>query len=741
MSLVQVSYGNNPIEPAATRGPIEQVSPSVAVSDILRHKWLVVLVTLLLCLPAVLYVLTLSPYYDANVMLMIDTKRPAFGDPQSLGMSSGGTADAVAISTQVDIMRSPSMAETVVDRLDLTKVPEFERALDSRHSLFVFLQTAVARLTGVAPVAPKDLTASEKRQLTASLLLGKVSVVNNGKSYLIEILARTKNPDLSASIANTYADTYLAFNRQMKVDAIQRANGLLDEQITPLKDRVEKAEKAVEQFRQQKGLVASHITNTRFGPEAGPTVADQQLNEVDTQLILASSDVAQKQASLHALQAALKSGGVDAIPQVVTSPLIQALRQQEAELSSKEASLGETSLADNPDMMAAQAGSVRVRERIAAETSKIAASLSNELATAEARQKTLQQRLAELQGQVATQSEANVSLVQLESEAQAARAVYQDYLSRFEQTSTQEALQEPEAELVSPAQTPVGKSGPAIAQLIVLITLGAAVMACGLALLMERGQSGMRTASQLQSLTGLYTLGFVPKAKGGLRRLLGSERRSVYTEAISLVNNLLRFGEARYRARVVLVTSANSQEGKTFLAASLAAGVGHDGGRALLIDCDVRRPSVVKALKLETKPVTMPTADTNEPTQLWQNVLPGLDVVTLSASAGQTHILHSAQVQTLIESARGKYDLVVLDAPPVLAFADAPLLSLCVDGTILAVRWSRTSSRSVSDAIKTLNAYSARVLGAVITQVNTSSLTDADGSHAQVYRNYASYFV
>ena len=84
---------------------------------------------------------------------------------------------------------------------------------------------------------------------------------------------------------------------------------------------------------------------------------------------------------------------------------------------------------------------------------------------------------------------------------------------------------------------------------------------------------------------------------------------------------------------------------------------------------------------------------------------------------------------------------MVLDAPPVLAFADAPLLSLCVDGTILAVRWSRTSSRSVSDAIKTLNAYSARVLGAVITQVNTSSLTDADGSHAQVYRNYASYFV
>ena len=740
MTLVQASYGNVPAMPMTVHEPASEISPSVLFTNVLRRKWVVIFTTLLMCLPAALYVLTLSSYYDANALVMIDTKRLAVGDAQSSSAATGGVGDAIAISTQVDIMRSPAMAETVVDRLDLMDVPEFEHALNNRRSLLVMAQTAVSRLMGAAQPVSESLTAAQRRQLTAALLSRKVTITNGGKSYLIEIRARSGNPDLSASIANTFADAYLDFNRQMKIDAVRRANGLLDEQIAPLKDRVEKAETAVQQFRQQKGLVASHVSNMRFGLEAGSTVADEQLNEVDTQLILASSDVAQKQASLRALQSALKAGSVDAIPQVVTSPLIQALRQQEAELSSKEASLAETTLGDNPEMMAARAGSMRVRDRITAEIGKIAASLTSELATAEARQKTLQQRLNELQGQVATQSEADVSLVQLESEAQAARAVYQDYLSRFEQTSTQEALQEPEAELVSPAQTPVGKSGPAIAQLLVLITLGAAILGCGLALLMERGKSGMRTATQLQAATGLYALGFVPKAKGGLRRLLGSDRRSVYMEAISLVNNLLRFGEARYRARVVLVTSADSQEGKTFLAASLAAGVGHDGGRALLIDCDVRRPSVAKALKLEAASVTTSNAGANESTHLWQNVLPGLDVVTLTASMVQKPTLNSMQVQGLIEDARGKYDLVVLDAPPVLGFADAPLLSLCVDGTILAVRWSRTSSRSVSDAVKTLNAYSARVLGAVITQVNTSSLTDADGSHAQVYRNYSSYF-
>lgn len=742
MSLVKVSYGNVPVAPPIEQEPVEQVSPSVAVTTILRHKWLVLAVTLLLSLPAALYVLTLPPYYDAEAAMMIDTKRPAIGEPQSFAGSDGGVADAIAISTQVDIMKAPSMAETVVDRLDLTHVPEFERALNSRRSPLVILQSVVARLTGSPAPMRRELTASERRQLTASLLSGKVTVSNSGKSYLITVRARTGNPDLSASIANSYADAYLDFNRQMKIDAIRRANGLLDEQIAPLKDRVQKAENAVERYRQRSGLVATHAGGaSRLGPEAGITVADQQLNEVDTQLTLASDDVAQKQASLRSLQSALRSGGIDAIPQVVTSPLIQALRQQEAELSSKEASLGETTLGDNPEMMAAQAGSTRIRERISAEIGKIAASLNSELAAAEARRATLQQRLSELQGEVATQSEANVNLVQLESEAQAARTVYQDYLSRFEQTSTQQALQEPEAELVSPAQTPTGKSGPALGQLLALIIIGAGMAASILALVVERGRSGLRNADQVQAKTGLYTLGFVPGNKGGLRHVFGSNRPTVYTAAISLVNNLLQFGEARYRARVVLVTSANSQDGKTFLAASLAAGIGQDGGRALLIDCDVRRPSVARMFGLAQPPASPGAPADGSQTCLSPNVLPGLDVMTLSRTSADTRqVLDSVKIRSLIEEVRGKYDLVVLDAPPVLAFADAPLLSLCVDGTILAVRWSRTSSKAACDAIKVLEAYNARLLGAVLTRVKMRGLTEADGSHAQVYRNYANYF-
>ena len=392
-------------------------------------------------------------------------------------------------------------------------------------------------------------------------------------------------------------------------------------------------------------------------------------------------------------------------------------------------------------MQSAQAASARVRQRITSEIVKIAASLNSSLNSARARQTTLQQRVEQLQNQVSSQSRANVSLVQLQSEAQAARTVYQDYLSRFEQTSAQGALQEPEAELVSSAETPLRKAGPSQGRLILLTVVGTIILSSGLALLLERGRVGIRNAEQLETETGLFSLGFVPRVTGGIRRAIGSGQRSMYTEAVSLVNNLLQFGEDRYRARVVLVTSACPQEGKTFFAASLAAGVGRDGGRALLIDCDLRRPSVASALGLPDHEAEITRAGDVDRTALHHSVLPGLDVVTFRRILGEPlYLLDTNQIRSLVDDARHRYDLIVLDAPPVLAFADASVLSLCADGAIMVVRWGQTSSKVVLNALKALQAYNVRVLGGVVTQVKTRGLRSTDGSHAQIYQNYSNYF-
>lgn len=741
MSLVKFSYGSLPVATFNEVEAIQQVSPSLAFDVVWCRKWLLVLITLIVSIPATAIIFSLSPYYDAQASLLIDIRRASYADQQSAMLSSGATADAILIGTQVDVLRSSLMAETVAERLDLANVPEFQHVLDAPATPLSNLIVRLSTLVGIRQSPQEVLTDRQRQQAVASILLSKVSISTSGKSYLIDIRARTANPDLSASIANTYADSYLDFNRRLKTDSIRRANGLLDEQIAPLQERVSKAENAVERFRQDNGLITNHASEAHAGPTYGATLADQQLAEVNSQLVSVSGEVAQKEADLRAVQSALKLGGVEALPQVVTSPLIQSLRQQEAELSSREASLGETALGNNPVLQSAQAASARVRQRIASEISKIASSLTDDLNSARVRQATLQQRIGQLQNQVAGQSKANVSLVQLQSEAQAARTVYQDYLSRFEQTSAQGALQEPEAELVSPAETPLKKAGPARGQLVLLTMCGTIFVASGLVLLFERGRTGIRNPEKLEAETGLFSLGFVPRVPGGLRRAVGSGQRSIYTEAVSLVNNLLQFGEDRYRARVVLVTSACPQEGKTFLATSLAAGVGQDGGRALLIDCDLRRPSVANALGLPDHEADVTRAGDGGRAVLHQNVLTGLDVVTFRRTTGEPlHLLDSSQIRSLIDDARDRYDLILLDAPPVLAFADALVLSLCADGAIMVVRWGQTSSRVVLSALKALRAYNVRVLGGVVTQVKTRGLTSRDGSHAQIYQNYSNYF-
>jgi succinoglycan biosynthesis transport protein ExoP len=718
---------------------VQQVSPNIVLSTIWRRKWLLLLVTISVSAPGAAYVASMTPYYDAQASLLVDIKRPDYSEQQSAGSGSSAT-DALSVNTQVDILRAASMGGAVVDRLDLVHVPEFRRLLDKPPSILIRYVHRLSTMLGINPDQPRPMSESEQRQLVVGMLLSKVSITNSGKSYLIDIRTRTGNPDLSASISNAYADAYLDFNRKLKTEAVLRANGLLDEQIAPLQDRVRKAENAVEKFRQENGLITNFASESHPGTAYGGTIADQQLAEVSTQLVAASGEVAQKDASLHAVQSLLRTGGIDALPQVVNSPLIQSLRQQEAELSSREASLGETALGNNPALQAAQAGAARVRQRIAGEVSKITSSLTNDLNAARVRQATLQQRVVQLQSEVAHQSQSGVSLIQLQSEAQATRKVYQDYLARFEQTSTQKALQQPEAELISPAETPVSKAGPARGQLLGLAVVGGLALASALALILERLRGGIRSPDQLESETGLYPLAFVPTARGSLRKVIGGSRASIYTESVSLVNNLLQFGEPRYRARVVLVTSASPQEGKTFLAASLAAGVGRDGGRALLMDCDLRRPSVLKSLRLAEPAKHSNSAHPGSKTQLIENVFPGLDILTFPPkSNGSCNTLDNAQIRLMISDARDRYDLIVLDAPPVLAFSDASVLASVTDGVIVAVRWGYTSSRTVANALKTLRAYNVRVIGAVVTQVRTRGLTDADGSHAQVYRNYATY--
>ncbi len=716
-------------EPLRTDGP-EQVPPGRAFEILWRRKLQVIATALLLSAGFGAALVVLPSYYDATALLMVDTRQSSFRDLQAT--MAPAESDIIAIATQVSIVKSPAMAATVVDRLGLTQVPEFARRLDAPPGLLQRAQSAVMDWLHQPQAPSPTLDAGQRRQLTAGLLQQAISVVNDGKSYIISVRARTGNPKLSADIANAYVAAFLDYNQDEKVGAIHRANELLERQLPPLEERVRLADEAVESYQSQHGLI---LNSTSEDGAAGSTVADQQLMQINTQLLAATRDLSQRQASLSQITEAQRTGRLEAAPEVVSSTVIAGLRAQQAQLASQAASLAQTQSEANPVLRSAQAAEVSLQRRIGAEVSRIAASVESQVASSQAQVDQLHAELGRLQSVVGKQSQSSVVLRQLQSKARAERVIYQDYLGRFEASLNTSNLQVSDATAVSSAEAPIGKSGPPRTLYALVAVMAAAGLSAGLALLTERVRGGVRTLSQLEMQTGLYGLGFIPEAPRNLRRALRAGRRTAYLESVNLVGDLLRFGRPRHRAQVVLVTSAAPAEGKTVFAASLAASVGASGGNALLIDCDLRRPSVSRLLRLKEG------SEADETTAIIRrDEMPGVDVVTFRGRQrdGRDGDL-MAQIRTLVGKARERYDLVVLDAPPVLPFPDASKLSLEADGAVVVVRWRHTSPAMVLSAMRTLSAYGVNVLGGVVTQVKQKEVAASDGGHGKFYRHYAPY--
>ncbi len=593
---------------------------------------------------------------------------------------------------------------------------------------------------GMPRVAPPPLTAPQKRLVTAQGVGDMLTVTNDGHSYIITIAVRTADAALSASIANAFSDQYLDFNRELKIAAIRRANSLLDEEMAPMRERLKSADEAVETYKQNNGLVTGR-SDAAGSLSAGSTVPEEQLAQINAQLIAATGELTTKRASLRQIREAQRNGQLESIPEVIASPLINTLRAQEAELSSRVASLSQTALLENPALQSADAGNADVHRRITEEVAKIAASVASQVAAAEARVNSLRGALDRLQGAVANESRANVTLRQLESEASAARGVYQDYLGRFEHTSSETALQEPEADLISAATVPLAPSGPPRAQYTLLALVASFGLGGFLALLLDRLHPGVRTTEQMEAATGLFGLGLIPRMTQTLRQELEERGPSFYNSAMGQVANVLRFGVKPFRARVVLVTSALPGEGKTVFAISLASQRGRAGERALLIDCDLHKPSVAAALELGTE-MSPPVRLGGEaaPVRFHRAVLAGLDVITFQEDALSWTEETAISLRLLITDARERYDLIVLDTASVLACGDAPILCKDVDGAIVVVRWRHTPVAAVTSALRILSAYGVRILGGAVTRVKIGELDAAEGGHAHLYTSHARYF-
>lgn len=685
--------------------------------------------TLLFAALGVLVSLLITPQYRAEVILLLDQRQPKGADVGSL--VAGLPSDNASLRSEMDILTSRAVLDRVIKKHNLLEDPEFSAKPASWTKWLNPRKWFDKKETEAAEEEKaKETTA------TAKALQEKLSVTNDGRSVSIKLEFESKDPKKAATIANAVADEYLVDQLEAKYEVISRANKWLSERLAALRGQVETTERAVEDFRQKANLIQID----------GGTVAVRQIQEINTQLIAARGQTSQAEARLRNAQAMVEAGGIEGATDVLTAPLIQRLREQEAQVRRREAELATRYGERHPNMINARAERQDLTRKIGEEVQKILKSMAGEVDIARAKERQLQSDLSRLEQKAGVELKDSVQLRQLQRDADANRTLYENFLARFKQSSAQQDMQLPDTRIIARADTPAGPAFPKRWLFLVVGALIGAVAGVIGAYLVEYFDRGFRTAPQLEEGTGLPVIGQVPSLKGVSDRppedYVVSKPLSAFSEALRTVRTAIHFSNVDNPPKTVMVTSSGPAEGKTTFCLSMARSLATGGNKILLIDADLRRPRVARLLEIAANGKDLSAILTGE--SKLEDVIrhdplvAKLDVIPAFGRAPNAQdLLGSKQMGKLVKEVAHQYDLVIIDTPPILAVSDAAMIARVVDTSLFVVKWADTARDTVVQALKQLKTFDCRVAGAILNQVNMTELASyGEGYYSHRYHEY-----
>ena len=714
------------------------------------RKRLIITVTLLISVLAALVIFQLTPRYKANVQLLIGTGSKVV-DIQSV-LANDFMGDS-AILGEMEVIKSRTLAKRVIDVLHLDAVEEFNPLLKAEGALAFlnpnnWISEELKQAMGLSEIE-QEKTEEEARYELVSLMADnfqeKVKVSQIKRSQVVNIEVESESPKLAAKIANELADKYIVGQLEAKFDATKKATDWLNNQLANLKEKVEASERAVEFYRQEKGITQS---------KGNAGLSQQQMSEINSQLIIARTQRAEASARVRQVQRLIRSGGdVSSVSDVLNSALVQRLKEQESTLQRKYSEMSVSFGKKHPEMIQIQAELRDIKAKITSEVQKIATSLQNELDIASTRQYSLSSSLKQIQEQTGGDREAEVGLRALEREASANRTLFETFLTRFKETTSTQGMDEANARVISEAEVPLDASFPKKKLLLIVSVLGALFFAVVLAFVLEMLNPGLRSPEQVEEHLRLPTLGVIPSSdvKQEAHDYVLDKPHSSLTEAINSLRVSLMLLNPDEQVKSLLVTSAVPSEGKSTLAMLIARISAQAGQKVVLVDTDFRRPTVEKKLGIDNSQPGL--TDLLMKHDLAVNDVLLTDDKTemrvlsrgMSSYVNPADLFASKRMQQILAELKKDYDLVILDSPPVMAVTDSRVLSRMVDKTLFVLRWDDTPRKVVKAALHQMAQSGAdNVAGIILQQVDLKQYGRGgygDSGYYYHYGKYGQYYV
>jgi succinoglycan biosynthesis transport protein ExoP len=719
-----------------------------------RRKWVVVNAAILGACLTSLFGLAVTPLYTATATIVVEPRELRVFDDLETSVLNHDRYEAF-VENQVKLLGARENLARVIDDLDLHLDPDLRlqpplfdpaRIGSAKDRLL-----AVLGIAGTASARSEAPAAVDGRRPRPGALHGEalfdelsrgLRIVRSSGTGVISVSFTAADPGTAARVANAVAQAHIGAQVEEKVAEIRRTGDWLAERIALLRSEVREAERAVEEYRAVNRLDDGETQSLSAAEMARLRV---DLNEAQADRIVKE----ERLRHVNALRA--KGDGYKPFIDFAGSPVIVNLLQRDEELMREEAQLTTTLGDRHPLVVKARVERRQLAEKMDQEVLNVVRNLEGEVAVARARERALEGFLAEARDRSSEAGRAGVELRELEREAASRRSVYETALLRFTELQEKTKLSEADAKVISAAVPPPHPQFPKLGAMVTAGVIVALVLGTAVAALLEHLDGGLRTSRQVEDALGLTALGLVPKVRGMRRhrrpyQYLLDNPGSPYAEAVRSVFMRAHLAGGQAPPRVVLVTSTLPGEGKTTLAMSLGASVARSGHATIVVDLDLRHPSVARELgrPVEAGLLEFLSGDrTLDQVILSDGQEPRLHLLPVRGGmSSPADLLASPMMKALMTELRRRYRYVVLDAPPALGFTDATIAAQLADAVLFVVQWEKTDDRVAASGLEAVLGSQVPVIGAAVTQVDVRKHARYGyGDVGTAYGKHAAYAV
>src|SRR6202795_4094787 len=692
---------------------------------LIKRKWMVTAVVLGIFMAVAIASLRQTPIYEAASQIVInkaDSNLITFKD----SVPVVDYYDQSDLDTEVRILQSDLMALQVIRQLNLDKRPEFGGHADQKQPNLV---------------ADPLQTDSNRTSALLGSFRGNLHVTLIPNTRIIEIHYTSTDPQLAASAVNTLAATYVEQNFKTKFESTMQASDWLSKQLVDLQMKVETSQEKLVRYQKEHEI---------FGVDDKQNIITEKLDELNKEMTAAEFDRMQKEAVYRqtqsndpvAVAAAIVSdttGGGGGAP----SALLDKLREQEAALRIQVAELSTQFGPAYPKIAQLNNQLKEIDHQLQSETNKAVDHLNGRYQAALQRENMLRESFEKKKQEANKLNESAIEYSILKRDVDSNRTLYEGLLEKLKEAGVTAGLRSNNFRIINAARVPTSPSEPNIPRNLAFALVLGVISAIGLAFLLESMDNTVRTPEQAQAISGLSSLGMIPlgsKSAGhgatGKRLALTSSKEVVETvpqvrpqsqmaESYRALRTSLLLSNLGAPPKVIMVTSARPQEGKTTTSINTAIVLAQKGVRVLLVDADLRRPSIHKTLGMGprrglsnvlTGSITLEHAITRSP------ILSNLFVLPAGTPPpNPAELLASSNMRDLLADLRDKYDHIVIDTPPTLSVTDAVVLSQRVDAIILVIRSSKTTKQALRRSRDILMQVNAKITGVLLNAVDLTS--------------------